>query len=329
MFDALVLTESDGTITPALQSLDDDALPAGDVTVAVEYSSLNYKDALIIRNKARLVRNFPHVPGIDLAGTVIASDAAAFSPGDRVICTGWRVGEAHWGGFSQRARLRSEWLVPCPDGLSTRDAMALGTAGLTAAMAVEALEAHGMAPDAGPVLVTGAAGGLGSVAVYLLARTGRQVTASTGRAETHPYLKGLGATDVIERAEIAEAPGRPLLSERWAGSIDNVGGATLAHVLAELRLGASVASCGNTGGNDYPGSVIPFLLRGVNVLGIDSVTYPNERRTVAWQRLAELCDRAFLDEISTEVALSDVIPLADEILEGRIRGRVVIALSGQ
>jgi acrylyl-CoA reductase (NADPH) len=328
MFEALVLTESDGGVTPTVQSLDDDALPAGEVSVAVEYSSLNYKDALIIRNKARLVKTYPHVPGIDLAGTVTASDDPRFSAGDRVICTGWRVGELHWGGFAQRARVRGDWLVPCPDGLSTRDAMALGTAGLTAMMAVEALDGHGLAPDAAPVLVTGAAGGVGSVAVHVLARTGRQVTASTGRPETHPYLKGLGAAEIIDRAEIAEAPTRPLLSERWAGAVDNVGGTTLPHVLAEVRTGGSVTACGNTAGNDYPGSVIPFILRGVNLLGIDSVTYPNDRRAVAWQRLADLFDRSVLDEIATEVRLVDLVARADEILEGRIRGRVVVALAG-
>jgi acrylyl-CoA reductase (NADPH) len=328
MFDALVLTESDKVVTAALQSLDDDALPAGDVTVDVEWSSLNYKDALIIRNKARLVRNFPHVPGIDLAGTVTASDDARFSSGDRVICTGWRVGELHWGGFAQRARLSGDWLVRCPDELSTRDAMVLGTGGLTAAMAVEALEQHGLAADAGPVLVTGAAGGVGSAAVHLLARTGRQVTGSSGRPETHPYLKGLGATEVIDRSEVAEAPGRPLLSERWAGAIDNVGGATLPHVLAELRSGATLAACGNTAGNDYPGSVIPFLLRGVNIIGIDSVTYPNDRRIVAWQRLADLFDRSVLDEMAEEIHLADVPAACDRILEGQIRGRAVVALRG-
>jgi acrylyl-CoA reductase (NADPH) len=328
MFDALVLTESDRVVAAAVQSLDDDALPAGDVTIDVEYSSLNYKDALIIRNKARLVKTYPHVPGIDLAGTVSASDDPRFAPGDRVICTGWRVGELHWGGFAQRARLSGDVLVRCPDGLSTRDAMALGTAGLTAAMSLEALEAHGLAPDAAPVLVTGAAGGVGSAAVHLLARTGRQVTASSGRPEAHPYLKGLGATEIIDRAEIADAPGRPLLSERWAAAIDNVGGTTLPHVLAEVRTGGSVATCGNTAGNDYPGSVIPFILRGVNLLGIDSVTYPNDRRAVAWQRLADLFDRSVLDEIATEHPLADVPALADQILEGRIRGRAVVALAG-
>jgi acrylyl-CoA reductase (NADPH) len=326
MFDALVLTESDRVVTAAVQSLDDDALPAGDVTVDVEYSSLNYKDALIIRNKARLVKNYPHVPGIDLAGRVTASSDPRFTPGDRVICTGWRVGELHWGGFAERARLSGDWLVQCPEGLSTRDAMVLGTAGLTAMMAVEALEAHGLAADAGPVLVTGAAGGVGSAAVHVLARTGRQVTASSGRLEAHAYLKGLGATEIIDRAEIAEAPGRPLLSERWAGAVDNVGGATLAHVLAEVRTGGSVAACGNTAGNDYPGSVIPFILRGVNLLGMDSVTYPNDRRAVAWQRLADLFDRSTLDEIATEVALGDVADAADQILDGQIRGRAVVSL---
>jgi acrylyl-CoA reductase (NADPH) len=274
------------------------------------------------------VRTFPHVPGIDLAGTVSASSDPRFAPGDRVICTGWRVGEAHWGGFAQRARLRGDWLVRCPDGLATRDAMILGTAGLTAAMAVEALEAHGLASDAGPVLVTGAAGGVGSAAVHLLARTGRQVTASSGRPETHPYLKGLGATEIIERAEVAEPPARPLLSERWAAAIDNVGGSTLPHVLAELRTGASLAACGNTAGNDYPGSVIPFLLRGVNVLGIDSVTYPNDRRVVAWQRLADVFERSVLDEMAHEITLADVPDACDQILAGQIRGRALVALSG-
>src|SRR6185437_6642598 len=285
-FAALVLHEKDGRVAARIECVDEAALPPGDVTVAVEYSTLNYKDGMILSGLGRLVRAYPHVPGVDFAGTVERSDSPEFAPGDKVALTGWRVGEAQWGGYAQKARVKAAMLVKLPAGLSTKRAMALGTAGFTAMLAVMALERHGLAPGAGDVLVTGAAGGLGSVAVAILARLGHAVTASTGRAATHDYLRELGAAALLDRAELAKPPERPLLAERWAGAIDAVGSTTLATVLTQLRYGASVASCGLAGGSDLPTSVVPFLLRGVNLLRIDSVMCPIERRRAAWTRLA-------------------------------------------
>jgi acrylyl-CoA reductase (NADPH) len=323
-FRALVLDQTDGAQTLELRDLDDTALPHGDVTVNVEWSSLNYKDGMILRGIGRLVRTFPHVPGVDLAGTVESSDSESFAPGDRVVLTGFRVGEVWWGGYAQKARVKSEWLVKVPDSLTTRQTMEIGTAGLTAMLCVEALERAGLRPDASPVLCTGAAGGVGSFAVHLLGALGYSVTASTGRPETADYLRAIGATDVIDRAEIAEAPAKPLLSERWAGCVDAVGGATLAHVLAEMRYGAPVAACGNTAGNDLPASVLPFILRGVRLLGIDSVMVPAADRVPVWQRLGELVDAAFLADATTVVGLADLAAAADRILDGQVRGRVIV-----
>ncbi|MGH7089441.1 MAG: MDR family oxidoreductase, partial [Stellaceae bacterium] len=274
----------------------------------------------------RLVRTYPHVPGIDFAGTIERSDAPAFKPGDPVILTGWRVGELRWGGYAQKARAEARELVKLPQGMSLKQAMAIGTAGFTAMLAVMGLEQHGLTPGAGEVLVTGAAGGLGSVAVALLVRLGHRVTASTGRPETHDYLRGLGAASMVDRAALAKAPERPLLAERWAGAIDAVGGATLAHILAELRYGASVAACGLAGGSDFPASVIPFLLRGVNVLGIDSVMCPIERRQAAWTRLAQELPAAVLEGMTETVRLEDLPRLAPRMLAGGVRGRVVVDL---
>jgi len=273
------------------------------------------------------VRNFPHVPGVDLAGTVTESASAAFFPGDRVVLTGFRVGEAWWGGYAERARVKSEWLVKVPDSLTTRQTMEIGTAGLTAMLCVDALERDGVSPDAGPVLCTGAAGGVGTYAVHLLAKLGYEVTASTGRPATAGYLKELGAAEVIDRSEIADAPAKPLLSERWAGCVDAVGGATLAHVLAEMRYGASVAACGNTAGNDVATSVLPFILRNVRLLGIDSVMVPAADREPQWARLGELVDPGFLATNTTVVGLGDLESAADEILAGQVRGRVLVDVS--
>jgi len=324
-FNALVLDVDAGKVHSAVKTLSRDDLPAGEVTVAVEYSTLNYKDGMILKGIGRLVRAYPHVPGIDFAGTVESSESDAYKPGDKVVLTGWRVGEAHWGGYAGAARVKADWLVPLPDGISTRQAMAIGTAGLTSQLAVLALEEHGLNPAAeGEVLVTGAAGGLGSVAVALLSKLGYRVTASTGRAETHGYLTGLGAETIIERRELSGDPAQPLLSERWAGCVDSVGGTTLANVLAGTRRGASVAACGLAGGAELTGTVLPFLLRGVNLLGIDSVLCPFEKRVAAWARLAGGLDMALLETMTTEVTLADLAGLAGDILEGRVRGRVVV-----
>jgi acrylyl-CoA reductase (NADPH) len=324
MFRALLLDQSADGLTAEVVDLDDDRLPDGDVTVDVEWSSLNYKDGLILKGLGRLVRDYPHVPGIDLAGTVTESQDPRFVTGDRVALTGWRVGEIWWGGYASTAKVKADWLTKLPEHLSTRQAMAVGTAGFTAMMAVDQLERHGVATG-DPVLVTGAAGGVGSTAVSLLARLDYEVTASTGRVEAEgDALRAIGATHVIDRAEIAEAPSRPLLSERWAGAVDAVGSGTLAHVIAELRYGGAVAACGLAGGNDLPTSVVPFLLRGVTLYGIDSVMCPAPRREATWTRLAEVLDTDALEAMTSEVTLADLPGLADEILAGRTRGRVVV-----
>jgi acrylyl-CoA reductase (NADPH) len=306
-------------------------LPAGDVTVAVAYSSLNYKDGMILESLGRLVRTYPHVPGIDLAGTVTESKSPRYKPGDKVVLTGWRVGETHWGGFAQRARVKSEWLVPLPAGLSEKDAMAIGTAGFTAMLALVDLEANGLAPGAGTgeVLVTGANGGLGGVAVALLAGRGYQVVASTGRPEAAEHLRALGAARIIERSELAEAPARPLMPEKWAGAVDAVGGTTLAAILAALKYGGSVAACGLAGGNKLETSVIPFLLRGVKLLGVDSVMCPLAKREVAWQRLARELPREALHRLTQTIPLSALPAEAPKILRGQTKGRVVVDVNAQ
>jgi len=321
-FRAVLLNEEDRQVSAEVVELDDDRLPDGDVTVDVDYSTLNYKDGMVLGGIGRLVRDYPHVPGIDFSGTVAESSHAGFSAGDRVVLTGWRVGEVHWGGYATKARVSGEWLVKLPDGLTNLDAMTIGTAGFTSMLAVQALEDHGLGE--GPVLVTGAAGGVGSVAIHLLARAGHAVAASTGRPETSDYLTGLGATEIVDRATLAEPAGRPLLSERWGGCVDAVGGSTLAHVLTEMSYGSSVAACGLAGGNDLDTTVIPFLLRGVNLLGIDSVMCPIESRQRAWDRLAELIDRSVLASMATTVGLNDVIELGPEILAGQVKGRTVV-----
>ncbi len=323
-FKALLLEEQDGKIRASIQDLADDRLPEGDVTVAVEYSSLNYKDGMAIKGLGKLVRQYPHVPGIDLAGTVLTSDSPAYRPGDQVILTGWRVGEWHWGGYAQRARVKSEWLLPLPSGLTPREAMALGTAGVAAMQAIMALEEHGLKPDQGEVLVTGASGGVGSLAVLILSNLGYPVAAATGRRELHGYLKDLGAQVIVERAELATPSSRPLETERWAGAVDSVGGTTLARVLGQMKYRCSVAAVGLAGGNRLETTVLPFLLRGVNLLGIDSAMCPVERRRQVWARLATQAPRNKLDAITRVAGLADLTYLANEIIDGQIRGRVVI-----
>jgi len=328
MFRALVLHEEGGKVVPRIEMVDDALLPAGGVTVAVECSTLNYKDGLILQGIGRLVRSYPHIPGIDFAGTVERSESPEFSPGDPVILTGWRVGEAQWGGYAEKARVKASFLVRRPDGLSARQAMAIGTAGFTAMLAIIALERHGLRSGAGDVLVTGAAGGVGSVAVSLLSRLGHRVVASTGRPELRSYLTELGAAELIDRATLAAKPPRPLDSERWAGAVDAVGGTTLATILTQLNYRASVAACGLAGGSDLPATVIPFLLRGVSLLGIDSVMCPREERIEAWQRLVRDLPLDRLERMTQSLPLSDLPELAPQILKGGVRGRIVIDVAG-
>ncbi|WP_394177715.1 acryloyl-CoA reductase [Yoonia maritima] len=323
MFNALVVEkDEDGKTTAGVQQIGLDQLPAGEVTVAVEYSTVNYKDGLCIGPGGGLVRNYPHVPGIDFAGTVEASDDPRYAIGDKVVLTGWRVGEAHWGGYSQKARVKADWLVPLPKGIDTRHAMAVGTAGFTAMLAVMALEDHGIKD--GPILVTGAAGGVGSVATAILANLGHEVAAVTGRPETADYLKSLGATQIVAREEINETTKRPLEAETWGGCIDAVGSAMLARVLGQMKYGASVAAVGLAGGADLPATVIPFLLRGVNLLGIDSVMQPYDNRLRAWERIAKDLPMGKLDAMIQPATLSDLPALGSDILKGQIKGRVVV-----
>ncbi len=324
-FRAVLLSQADKAVSSEITELDESQLPDGNVTVDVTYSTLNYKDGMILNGVGRLVRDYPHVPGIDFSGVVSSSSDDRYAQGDRVVLTGWRVGEAHWGGYSQKARVNADWLVKLPEGLSELDAMSIGTAGLTSMLAMQALEKHGVGTQ--PVLVTGAAGGVGSVAVHLLAQAGYEVAASTGRPETSDYLTKLGATQIVSRQELAELPSGPLSSERWGGCIDAVGDTTLAHVLTEMQYGSSVAACGLAGGNALDTTVIPFLLRGVNLLGIDSVMCPFETRVQAWARLDELLDREVLSAMTTTVGLEEVPELGSEILAGKVQGRTVVDLN--
>jgi acrylyl-CoA reductase (NADPH) len=307
-----------------VEELPDDRLPPGDVTVAVEYSTLNYKDGLCLGSGGGLVRVWPHVPGIDFAGTVEASSDPRYATGDRVVLTGWRVGEAQWGGYATRARVSADWLVPLPEGLGTRAAMAVGTAGFSAMLAVLALEDHGLRPDQGEVLVTGAAGGVGSVAVAILANLGYGVAAVTGRPETESYLRELGAARIVPRAALAETVKRPLESETWAGCVDAVGGAMLARVLGQMKMNASVAAVGLAGGADLPASVVPFLLRGVNLLGINSVFVPYAARLRAWGRIARDLPPGKLEGMIRPAGLGDLPDLGRAILKGSVQGRVVV-----
>jgi acrylyl-CoA reductase (NADPH) len=323
MFKALVISKSGDAQQCAVRDADAAELPEGEVTLKVDYSTVNYKDGLAITGKAPVVRKFPMVPGIDGAGTVTASSHAQFKTGDHVILNGWGVGESHWGCLAQQARLKGDWLIKRPAQFTARQAMAIGTAGYTAMLCVLALEQHGVTPGDGEVLVTGAAGGVGSVAIALLAKLGYRVVASTGRSAEADYLKSLGAAEIIDRATLA-APGKPLAKERWAGAVDTVGSHTLANICAGMRYRGAVAACGLAGGMDFPSSVAPFILRGVTLAGIDSVMAPRALRVEAWTRLARDLDPARLDAMTREIALAEAIPAAAEILAGKIRGRLVV-----
>lgn len=325
MFNAIHLTQDDDKrVTATLTELDEAELPDRGVSIDVEYSTINYKDGLAIMGRPGVVRSYPMVPGIDLAGTVTASSSDAYGAGDKVVLNGWEVGESHWGGLAQKARLDADWLVPLPDAFSTEQAMAIGTAGYTAMLCVLALEEHGVTPDAGPIVVTGASGGVGSTAVAILAKLGYEVTASTGRPDEADYLRELGAGEVIDRGELGEENPRPLQKTRWAGAVDAVGSHTLANVIAQTEPGGCVTACGLAQGPDLPTSVMPFILRGVVLAGINSVYEPYERRKLAWDRLASDLDPAKLASMTDVVGLSDAIGVAGRILDGQVRGRVVV-----
>jgi acrylyl-CoA reductase (NADPH) len=323
MFKAILIDKTDAGQTVSLGQADEAQLPEGDVTIDVEYSTLNYKDGLAITGASPVVRKFPMVPGIDLAGTVRSSDHPAWKAGDKVVLNGWGVGEVHWGGLAQVARLKGDWLVPLPAAFTARQAMAIGTAGYTAALCVEALVQAGVTPEQGEVLVTGATGGVGSVAVALLKAAGFTVAGSTGKASEADYLKQLGADSVIDRAELSE-PGRALAKERWAGVVDSVGSHTLANACAATKYGGAVAACGLAQGADFPSTVMPFILRGVRLLGIDSVMAPRAPRMAAWARLARDLDPALLEVIGAEIGLDGAIAAAGELIAGKIRGRVIV-----
>jgi acrylyl-CoA reductase (NADPH) len=327
MFKAILIEKDDAGYRATLKDLDESALPEGEVTVRVEYSTINYKDGLAITGKSPVVRKFPLVAGIDFAGIVESSTDARYRTGDRVVLNGWGVGESHSGGLAQKARAKADWLVPLPAALGTRHAMAIGTAGYTAMLCVLALERHGVAPGSGDILVTGANGGVGSVAIALLSRLGHRVVASTGRLQEAEFLKGLGAAEVIDRAELS-SPGKPLAKERWAGVVDAVGSHTLANACAATRYGGAVAACGLAQGMDFPASVAPFILRGITLYGIDSVMAPMARRQEAWSRLARDLDLAKLEAITQVIPLSAAIQTGQDILAGCVRGRVVVDVNG-
>ena len=326
MFNAMMVTKDDeGNISAGVQQISEDQLPDGNVTVAVEYSTMNYKDGLCLGPGAGLVKTYPHVPGIDFAGTVEASDDARYKLGDKVVLTGWRVGEIRWGGYAQKARVDADWLVPLPDSMSTKDAMAVGTAGLSSMLGVLALEDNGLSPDASkPVLVTGASGGVGSVAIAILSKLGYDVAAVTGRPETADYLTSLGATHIVPRSDIAEAIKKPLESEAWAGCIDAVGGEMLARTIGQIGYGGTIAAIGNSGGAAVPANVMPFLLRGIKLIGIDSARQAYAGRLRAWQRLGTDLDKTKLENIISIAKLSDLPDLGKTVLEGGLKGRVVV-----
>lgn len=324
MFSGILINKDDKGQTVEVAQIDEAQLPEGNVTVEVECSTLNYKDGLAITGSSPVVRKFPMVPGIDLAGVVSDSSHPDYKEGDRVVLNGWGVGENHWGGLAQKARLNGDWLIPLPKAFTSRQAMAIGTAGYTSALCVDALVNFGITPDQGEILVTGATGGVGSVAVMLLAKAGYQVVAATGKASEESYLKGLGATDIIDRTELSEK-GRPLQKERWAGVVDAVGSHTLVNACAQTKYCGAVAACGLAQGADFPSTVMPFILRGVALLGVDSVMAPKARRLAAWDRLSKDLDAAALESvIAKEIGLSAAIPAATELLEGKIRGRIVV-----
>ena len=325
MFNALVVNkDEDEKTSAAVEQISVDQLPEGNVTVAVEYSTVNYKDGLCIGSGGGMVRNYPHVPGIDFSGTVEASDDDRYSPGDKVVLTGWRVGEVHWGGYSQKAKVNADWLVPLPKSISSKQAMAIGTAGLTAMLAILALEDHGLKQFEAPVLVTGASGGVGSVATAILSNLGYEVAAVTGRPESSDYLKSLGASNIVSREELNEVTKRPLEKETWSGCVDTVGGEMLARVFGQMLYGSSVAAVGLAGSAKLPATVIPFILRGVNLLGIDSVMQPYQNRLKAWERLALDLPMDKLEAMITPATLSDLPRLGSDILNGQVRGRVVV-----
>jgi acrylyl-CoA reductase (NADPH) len=323
MFKAVLIERDERTYRATLAAVEEVRLPAGDVTILVEYSTLNYKDALAITGKAPVVREFPMVPGIDFAGVVDASDNPSYRVGDRVLLNGWGVGEQHWGGLAQLARVKGEWLIPLPTAFTSRQSMAIGTAGFTAMLCVMALERHGIAPASGEILVTGAAGGVGSIAVAVLAKRGFRVVAATGRPAEAAFLKQLGAAEVLDRAQFA-SPGKPLGKERWAGAIDVVGSHTLVNVCASMRYRGVVAACGLAGGLDFPATVAPFILRGVTLTGVDSVMCPRADRLDAWRRLSDDLAIDKLEALTEEIGLTQVIDRAAALLEGRIRGRIVV-----
>ncbi|MFL9672945.1 acrylyl-CoA reductase (NADPH) [Pseudomonas marginalis] len=323
MFKGILIEKQEDKYSARLTELNDDQLPSGNVTVKVAYSTLNYKDALAITGRGPVVRSFPMVPGIDLAGTVESSDDPRYKPGDLVLLNGWGVGESHWGGLTQKARLNGDWLIPHPERLSERQTMAVGTAGYTAMLCVMALERHGLKPANGPVLVTGATGGVGSFAISLLAGAGYTVTAATGKSSEEAYLKSLGATTIIDRAELS-ALGRPLAKEKWAAVIDSVGSHTLANACASTMSEGLVAACGLAQGMDFPATVAPFILRGVSLLGINSVTQPFERRVEAWERLANQLNLDALSLVTQDISLESAVPAAVDLMDGKIRGRLVV-----
>jgi len=326
VFNAILLEKGEKAPIAKVASIDEAQLPEGDVTVKVEYSTLNYKDGLAITGRSPVVRKWPMVPGIDFAGVVEASSNAKWKSGDKVILNGWGVGETHWGGLAGRARVKGEWLTALPGAMTAKQAMSIGTAGYTAMLCVMALEAHGVKPASGDVLVTGASGGVGSFAIALAAKLGYRVIASTGRVNEADYLKSLGAADVIDRAELS-APGKPMGKERWAGAIDSVGSHTLANVCAQTKYRGTVAACGLAQGMDFPGSVAPFILRGVTLAGVDSVMAPAELREIAWKRLGELVAANQFDTIAKTIGLADVLAVAPDLLDGKVRGRLVVDVS--
>jgi len=325
MFRALLLENTGQGVTASVREIDEASLPLGEVTVAVDYSSINYKDGLVLNGLGNLVKTYPHVPGVDLAGSVLASDSPAFAPGDKVVLTGWRVGELHWGGLAERARVKSDWLCRLPDHLSPRAAMAIGTAGLTAMLSVMDLEVAGMSPGNGPVLVSGATGGVGTFAVAILASLGYDVAASSGKPDAADYLKNLGARMVLPRSDF-ETAAKPLEKENWAAGIDSVGGATLAKILAQVKYGGAVAAVGLVGGSKLDTTVIPFLLRGVRLLGVDSVMCPKPKREAAWQRLADMNITGRLPIRINEIGLADAVKVGKDILAGAVSGRTIVAV---
>ncbi|MBT8592564.1 oxidoreductase [Polynucleobacter paneuropaeus] len=323
MFKAILVNKDDQGYRAELAQVDESSLPEGDVRVKVLYSTLNYKDGLAITGKGPVVRSFPMVPGIDFAGEVLESSSPDFKVGDMVLLNGWGVGEGHWGGLAQQAQVKADWLIPLPKGLTAKQALAIGTAGYTAMLCVMALEKHGTKPSDGEVLVTGAAGGVGSIAIALLSKLGFKVVASTGRMAEAEYLKKLGAAEVIDRASLS-APGKPLAKERWAGVVDSVGSHTLANACAQTKSDGAVAACGLAQGMDFPSTVAPFILRGVTLYGINSVTVPRGKRIAAYEQLSKLLDLKTLDEISHEISLADSIEYAQKLMAGNVRGRLIV-----